>query len=57
MDNFCFWLMKFQKNNENIKNLIHCEYIEGPFLFNKRFMQRPKFFVTQWMEQIQQGND
>jgi hypothetical protein len=39
-----FLVNEFQKPNENIINLIPCEYI-GSFLFNRRFMQRSKFYI------------
>ncbi len=34
----------FKKTNENILNLIHHEYIQVSFLFNKHFMQR-SFYI------------
>jgi hypothetical protein len=36
--------MNLQNNNENIINLIHHEYIQVSFLFNKSFMQR-SFYI------------
>jgi hypothetical protein len=39
-----FLVNKSQKPNENITNLIPREYI-GSFLFNRRFMQRSKFYI------------
>ncbi len=39
-----FVVNESQKTNENNTNLIHHEYI-GSFVFNRRFMQRSKFYV------------
>ncbi len=43
-------LMNLQKNNEKTTNLIHHQYIEGSFLFIKRFLQRFKLYIYIYME-------
>jgi hypothetical protein len=39
-----FLINESEKFNEQIKNLIHHEYIKNSFLFTRRFMQR-SFYI------------